>query len=164
MYFDVNMCMYIYIYIRTHTHIYLYIYLWRHVWTIYNPHVQCIDPGVERWPDVTFGSSKIELRSSIVCFHGSTWAWWVRRHADYELRQRDHRRSKSRCIVSNSSDGEEEERSRAASSAAGSELGAAGCRPSRDSRRKERERRRKGKEGSSRAQRSPKDKRDQRKP
>ena len=36
--------------------------------TMYNPRVQCIDPGVEREPDVTLGSSKIELRSSILCF------------------------------------------------------------------------------------------------
>ena len=36
--------------------------------TMYNPHVQCIDPGIEREPDVTFGSSKIELRSPIVGF------------------------------------------------------------------------------------------------
>ena len=34
----------------------------------YIPHVLCIDPGVEREPDVTFGSSKIELRSSILHF------------------------------------------------------------------------------------------------
>ena len=47
--------------------------------------------------------------------------------ADYELRQRDHRHSKSRCLASSSSEEEEEEKeSRAAGSAAGSELGAAG--------------------------------------
>ena len=34
----------------------------------YIPHVLCIDPGVEREPDVTFGSSKIELGSSILHF------------------------------------------------------------------------------------------------
>ena len=45
--------------------------------------------------------------------------------ADYELRQRDHRHSKSRCLASSSSE-EEEKESRAAGSAAGSELGAAG--------------------------------------
>jgi hypothetical protein len=46
--------------------------------------------------------------------------------ADYELRQRDHRHSKSRCLASSSSEEEEEKESRAAGSAAGSELGAAG--------------------------------------
>ena len=46
--------------------------------------------------------------------------------ADYELRQRDHRHSKSRCLASSSLEEEEEKESRAAGSAAGSELGAAG--------------------------------------
>ena len=47
--------------------------------------------------------------------------------ADNELRQRDHRHSKSRCIGSSSSSEEEEEKeSQAAVSAASSELGAAG--------------------------------------
>ena len=46
--------------------------------------------------------------------------------ADYELRQRDHRHSKSRCIGSSSSEEKEEKESQAAVSAASSELGAAG--------------------------------------
>ena len=48
--------------------------------------------------------------------------------ADYELRQRDNRHCKSRCLVSSSSEEEagEEQGSRVADSAAGSELGAAG--------------------------------------